>query len=104
MIPRMQAILASAALMMTLSACHPQKAGHGEVSGQILPGSVSDAMLPYDAVKSHGPLAPERSGVKPDTTSLDSATDNVETAATVADSAPLVGTSSSSPATPTALN
>lgn len=30
--------------------------------GEILPGSVSDAMLPYDTVRSQPPLAPRESG------------------------------------------
>lgn len=31
-------------------------------AGEILPGSVSDAMLPYDTVRSQPPLAPRESG------------------------------------------
>lgn len=31
-------------------------------AGEILPGSVSDAMLPYDTVRSQPPLAPKESG------------------------------------------
>ena len=78
MIPRFRAIVASAALTAALGACHQgQKAGHGEVSGQILPGSVSDAMLPYDAVKSKAPLAPREAAGSdnngPDDAAADSA-------------------------------
>lgn len=59
MIRRTRLMWAAAALTAVLGACHRQdKASHGEVTGQILPGSVSDAMLPYDAVKSKAPLAP----------------------------------------------
>lgn len=35
-------------------------------AGEILPGSVSDAMLPYDTVRSQPPLAPKESA-KPGT-------------------------------------
>lgn len=31
-------------------------------TGEILPGSISDAMLPYDKVRSQPPLAPKESG------------------------------------------
>ncbi|MDP9055841.1 MAG: hypothetical protein M3N34_00710 [Pseudomonadota bacterium] len=54
-------ILASVAMAAMLGGCHHDEkaSGHGTVTGQILPGSVSDAMLPYDSVKSKAPLAPE---------------------------------------------
>jgi hypothetical protein len=57
---RSRHILASAALVAMLGACHREEkaTGHGTVSGEILPGSISDAMLPYDAVKSKAPVAP----------------------------------------------
>ena len=53
-------ISAGVAMVAMLSGCHHEEkaTGHGGVSGQILPGSVSDAMLPYDSVKSKAPLAP----------------------------------------------
>ncbi|MFT4025991.1 MAG: hypothetical protein QM676_04220 [Novosphingobium sp.] len=31
-------------------------------AGEILPGSISDSMLPYDTVKSQPPLAPKETG------------------------------------------
>jgi hypothetical protein len=31
-------------------------------AGEILPGSISDAMLPYDTVRSQPPLAPQETG------------------------------------------
>lgn len=31
-------------------------------AGEILPGSISDAMLPYDTVRSQPPLAPHETG------------------------------------------
>lgn len=40
------------------------KAGkdHRTAAGEILPGSISDAMLPYDTVRSQPPLAPKETG------------------------------------------
>ena len=47
-----------------LAACHGRIAGHGDdqrtAEGQVLHGSISDAMLPYDAVTSEPPLAPDK--------------------------------------------
>jgi hypothetical protein len=34
----------------------------GKAGGEILPASVSDAMLPYDTVRSQAPLAPSAEG------------------------------------------
>ena len=51
-------------------------------AGEILPGSISDAMLPYDTVRSQPPLAPPEaakggpkgaSAAKPDATASDAA-------------------------------
>jgi hypothetical protein len=36
--------------------------GAGKAEGEILPGSVSDAMLPVDTVRSQAPLAPHAEG------------------------------------------
>lgn len=36
--------------------------GAGKAEGEILPGSVSDAMLPVDTVRSQAPLAPRVEG------------------------------------------
>jgi hypothetical protein len=84
---RLCSILASAALIAALGACHQQqKSGHGEISGQILPGSVSDAMLPYDAVKSKAPLAPRQSSEQSDNALDGNAPDSADTSA-AADSA-----------------
>jgi hypothetical protein len=49
-----------AALPLTLAACQDEKAPpqRGNAEGEILPASVSDAMLPYDTVRSQPPLAP----------------------------------------------
>ena len=48
-------------LMLALAACKgdEKKAVGGNASGEVLPGSVSDAMLPLDTVTSQAPLAPK---------------------------------------------
>ncbi len=82
-------ILASAGLIAALGGCHHEDkaVGHGTVSGEILPGSISDAMLPYDSVKSKAPVAPPQVVTPADNTPGDSAADNAETNATAAASA-----------------
>lgn len=52
------------ALALALSACggKTKQQGAGTAEGEVLPGSVSDAMLPYDSVKSQAPLAPQTEG------------------------------------------
>ena len=60
------AILATA-LLLGLGACkqEPAKkaaAGPGTAAGEVLPGSVSDAMIPVDTLRSQPPLAPKSEG------------------------------------------
>jgi len=50
------ALLLAAAL--ALGACQKEEPGVSNASGEILPGSISDAMLPEDRVTSKPPLAP----------------------------------------------
>ncbi len=106
MIRLMRSILASAVAVATLGACHhDEKAtGHGTVSGEILPGSVSDAMLPYDSVKSKAPLAPVQSAGEPGNGSGDNAADSADTTAAAADSAVADSAASPSPAAPVVTN
>lgn len=54
----------SALLVLTLSACNgdAQNASSATAQGEVLPGSVSDAMIPLDQVKSQAPLAPKVEG------------------------------------------
>lgn len=49
-----------AGLPLALAACQGEKKARqgGSAEGEILPGSASDAMLPYDTVRSQPPLAP----------------------------------------------
>ncbi|MFM5949292.1 MAG: hypothetical protein ACKOPM_08680 [Novosphingobium sp.] len=62
--------IALLALAMALSACggdDGKKAQGGTAQGEVLPGSVSDAMIAVDQVKSQAPLAPKsESGDKKD--------------------------------------
>ena len=46
------------ALPVALAACQGEPVQQGTAEGQILPGSASDAMLPYDTARSQPPLAP----------------------------------------------
>ena len=62
----MNTLIAAVLLTLALAACG-QKGGKeqgGKAEGQILPASVSDAMVPVDQVQSQPPLAPQSSGKK----------------------------------------
>ena len=64
----MKKALISALLMLGLAACTGdarKDEGAGKASGEVLPGSVSDAMIPLDQVKSQAPLAPKSEGGDP---------------------------------------
>ena len=64
----MNKLITAALLTLALVACG-QKGGKeqgGKAEGQILPASVSDAMVPVDQVRSQAPLAPQSSGKKSD--------------------------------------
>lgn len=53
-----------AALCLTLAACEEQAAAPtqqgGAASGEVLAGSISDAMIPLDQLDSQAPLAPRQ--------------------------------------------
>ena len=59
----MTRMIAPALLALLLSGCGGDGAkkaeGAGTAQGEVLPGSVSDAMVPLDQVKSQAPLAPK---------------------------------------------
>lgn len=59
----MTRMIAPALLALLLSGCGGDGAkkaeGAGTAQGEVLPGSVSDAMIPLDQVKSQAPLAPK---------------------------------------------
>ena len=60
----MRKVVTMTCLALALGACkgEEKKAVGGTASGEVLPGSVSDAMLPLDTVKSQAPLAPKAEG------------------------------------------
>lgn len=57
----MRNAIVAGCLMLALASCKgdDKKEVGGNASGEILPGSVSDAMLPLDTVTSQAPLAPK---------------------------------------------
>lgn len=65
-------------LALGLAACGSARKdeGAGKAEGEILPASVSDAMLPLDTVRSQAPLAPQAEGAsKGNKTADDAASD-----------------------------
>lgn len=72
-------------IALALGACSDDKrdSGAGKAAGEILPGSVSDAMLPVDTVRSQAPLAPKVEAVSHKAAE----TDPSETASEAADPA-----------------
>jgi len=91
--------------MLALAGCHkaPDKtAEQKNAAGQILQASASDAMLPYDTVKSHPPLAPrviKTEGAAPGEAAADSAP-AADSAASDAPPPGETGTSTPAPAAP----
>lgn len=70
------------ALTLALGGCWGKKASKADdqrtATGQILPGSTSDAMISYDALTSRAPLAPraapvQASSAAPETPAADDA-------------------------------
>lgn len=59
--PRSLALIALVLSAAALGACHrgADKQEGGKAGGEVLEGSISDAMLPLDTVKSQPPLAPQ---------------------------------------------
>jgi len=53
-----RSLLAALLLAAPLAACKKSPSGNATASGEILPGSASDAMLPEDRVTSQPPLDP----------------------------------------------
>ena len=49
--------LLAAALAALLAACNGDAPQEGEVTGEVLEGTISDEMLPLDRVQSEAPLA-----------------------------------------------
>jgi hypothetical protein len=56
----------STALALTACGGNAKKETGGKADGEILPASVSDAMLPRDTVRSQAPLAPKAASSEAD--------------------------------------
>ena len=50
-------LFAAAALVALLAACNGDAPQEGEVTGEVLEGTISDEMLPLDRVRSEAPRA-----------------------------------------------
>jgi hypothetical protein len=61
---RLHVLALTLAPTLLIAGCGETKApaGKGQAAGEILPGSVSDAMVPLDTVRSQAPLAPRAGG------------------------------------------
>jgi hypothetical protein len=58
----MRPLLVTGIALLALSGCQDKKPAapsHATAVGEVLPGSVSDEMLPVDTVRSQPPLAPK---------------------------------------------
>lgn len=58
----MKIAAAALLLILPLAACKKEAPKGNAASGEILPGSISDAMLPEDRLTSRPPLAPHVEG------------------------------------------
>lgn len=93
------------ALILALAACggtEKKEKDQRTAAGEILPGSVSDSMLPYDTVRSQPPLAPPSAAGKGSPKS-DTAAEPDAAASTAADpAADAPAAPADAPAAPTA--
>ena len=83
-------LISLAALALLLPACGDDGAPQeGEVTGEVLEGTISDAMLPLDQVRSEAPLAdPSGAGRGSGDSSAARGTEPADDAEAVADDAP----------------
>lgn len=85
-------IPAALALLLALSACNTSSAPQASstASGEILPGSVSDAMLETDRSQAQAPLAPvaQSAGAKVDPGASTEAADTAAVPTAAADTTP----------------
>ena len=90
------AIMAALAALAA-GACHgPRKsADQRSAAGEVLAGSISDAMIPYEKLKSQPPLAPE-GGVSGASAADDASDDAGSSASEIAPAAPAPGPSETS--------
>lgn len=92
-ITRNGSLLLPVACLLGLAACHHEtKTGDQRTaSGEVLAGSISDSMIPYEALKSKPPLAPREAGSRGRKAGPDNAADPADLANTAADAPPAEG-------------
>jgi hypothetical protein len=62
MIPPSRALLVATLGLATLAGCDRGKEERAQAAGEILEGTVSDAMIQTDQIRSEAPLAPRKAG------------------------------------------
>lgn len=81
-VPTLALVLAPILALAACGGAEKKEKDQRTAAGEILPGSISDAMLPYDTVRSQPPLAPPETAkgspkgataVKPDGAASDAA-------------------------------
>lgn len=79
----MNKAIPAALLALALAGCGEKggKEQGGKAEGQILPASVSDAMIPVDQVRSQAPLAPQSGSGKKEDKAEDAAATATDAAA-----------------------
>ena len=84
---RKAAGLLALALLAACQAAKPAKTDDQRTAGgQVLPGTISEAMLPYDTTKSQPPLAPRKHAVTGD--AADAAASGADSGATAVPAEP----------------
>ena len=82
-------VMLAAAALLPLSACNSKPETQAQAGGEILEGSISDAMLPLDTATSQPPLAPKTANTGGSGNDKDAADeDKAEPAAKTEDPAP----------------
>ncbi|MEP7221554.1 MAG: hypothetical protein ABI673_02675 [Novosphingobium sp.] len=80
-------------MVLGLTACKKDAPSQSrQAAGEVLPGSVSDAMLPLDSVTSQPPLAPHTEKATAKGGAADSAASDAADGADVGEPAPVVET------------
>ena len=76
-LPAGRAVALAACALLGACHSHPQAKGDDQrtAEGQILPHSISDAMLPYDTASSEPPLAPHAGPAAPTDAASDAASE-----------------------------
>lgn len=94
------AAIACAALALSGCKGESKRETGGTAGGEILPGSASDAMLPYDTVRSQAPLAPKEEGGESGKDKQGEAPEGEQASQAATDDAAQTPTASAEPAKP----